>query len=47
MNKQEWLDAQYPRAEERAERFSTISDLEVDPLYTPDDVNGADRKSVV
>ncbi len=46
MNKQEWLDAQYPRTEERAERFSTVSDLEVDPIYTPDDVNGANLEGI-
>lgn len=38
MNKQEWL-AQYPKHEERAARFSTLSDMEVDPLYTPDDLD--------
>ena len=38
MNKQEWL-AKYPKQEERAARFSTLSDMEVDPLYTPEDLN--------
>jgi methylmalonyl-CoA mutase N-terminal domain/subunit len=38
MNKQEWL-AKYPKHEERAARFSTLSDMEVDPLYTPDDLD--------
>jgi methylmalonyl-CoA mutase, N-terminal domain len=39
MNKQEWL-AKYPKQEERATRFSTLSDMEVEPLYTPEDLNG-------
>jgi methylmalonyl-CoA mutase N-terminal domain/subunit len=41
MNKQEWLD-KYPKQEERMARFSTISDMEIEPLYTPEDVNGRD-----
>ncbi|HXG20527.1 MAG TPA: methylmalonyl-CoA mutase family protein [Methylomirabilota bacterium] len=39
MTKQEWL-AKYPKQEERMKRFSTLSDMEVDALYTPDDFNG-------
>jgi methylmalonyl-CoA mutase N-terminal domain/subunit len=39
MNKQEWL-AKYPKQEERAARFSTLSDMEVEPLYTPEDLAG-------
>ncbi len=42
MNKQEWLAQKYPTQRERLERFSTISDMEVSPLYTPDDENGTD-----
>lgn len=42
MNKQEWLAQKYPKQGERMERFSTISDMEVAPLYTPDDKNGTD-----
>lgn len=42
MNKQEWLSQKYPKQGERTERFSTISDMELDPLYTPDDKNGTD-----
>jgi methylmalonyl-CoA mutase, N-terminal domain len=41
MTKQEWL-AKYPKQEERVARFSTISDMEVEPLYTPEDTNGKD-----
>ena len=42
MNKQEWLAQKYPTQGERLERFSTISDMEISPLYTPDDKNGTD-----
>ena len=42
MNKQEWLAQKYPTQGERLERFSTISDMEIAPLYTPDDKNGTD-----
>jgi methylmalonyl-CoA mutase N-terminal domain/subunit len=38
-NKREWLDNTYKKGQERPVRFSTVSDLEVDPLYTPEDVN--------
>jgi methylmalonyl-CoA mutase, N-terminal domain len=38
--KQEWLEKVYKRAGERPVRFSTLSDMEVEPLYTPADVNG-------
>jgi methylmalonyl-CoA mutase N-terminal domain/subunit len=42
MNKQEWLAQQYPKAEERTNRFSTLSDMEIEAIYTPDDQNGRD-----
>lgn len=42
MTKQEWLAQKYPKQEERMPRFSTISDMEVEPLYTPEDCNGTD-----
>jgi methylmalonyl-CoA mutase N-terminal domain/subunit len=42
MTKQEWLAQKYPKNEERMQRFSTISDMEVEPLYAPDDQNGRD-----
>ncbi len=38
--KQEWLEKVYQRATERPVRFSTLSDMEVEPLYTPSDVKG-------
>jgi methylmalonyl-CoA mutase N-terminal domain/subunit len=42
MNKQEWLAQKYPKAEERSSRFSTLSDMEIEAIYTPDDQNGRD-----
>jgi len=42
MNKQDWLAQKYPKNEERLQRYSTISDMEIEPLYTPDDRNGRD-----
>ncbi len=38
--KQEWLEKVYKRGKERPVRFSTLSDMEVEPLYTPSDVTG-------
>jgi methylmalonyl-CoA mutase N-terminal domain/subunit len=45
MTKREWLERRYRTEAERPVRFSTVSDLEVEPLYTPEDVGGdaADR----
>lgn len=42
MNKQEWLAQKYPKKEERMQRYSTISDMEIEPIYTPDDQSGRD-----
>ena len=42
MTKQAWLAQKYPKHEERMQRFSTVSDMEVEPLYTPEDVKGID-----
>jgi methylmalonyl-CoA mutase, N-terminal domain len=36
--KQEWLEQTYKRGSERPVRFSTVSDLALEPLYTPEDV---------
>jgi methylmalonyl-CoA mutase N-terminal domain/subunit len=44
MTKHEWLAQKYPKHEERLQRFSTISDMEVDPLYTADDADGRDNE---
>jgi methylmalonyl-CoA mutase N-terminal domain/subunit len=38
--KREWLDGTYKKGQERPVRFSTVSDLEIEPLYTPEDVTG-------
>jgi methylmalonyl-CoA mutase N-terminal domain/subunit len=40
MTKREWLERCYGGTPERPVRFSTVSDLEIDPLYTADDVPG-------
>jgi methylmalonyl-CoA mutase N-terminal domain/subunit len=36
--KREWLEQSYKRGSERPVRFSTVSDLALEPLYTPEDV---------
>ena len=38
--KQEWLEQTYKAAKERSVRFTTLSDMAVEPLYTPEDVKG-------
>jgi methylmalonyl-CoA mutase, N-terminal domain len=38
--KREWLEQTYKSAKERPVRFTTLSDMPVEPLYTPDDLNG-------
>jgi methylmalonyl-CoA mutase, N-terminal domain len=38
--KRQWLDSTYKKGQERPVRFSTVSDLEIEPLYTPEDVKG-------
>jgi len=40
MTKRDWLEKRKREAPERPVRFSTVSDLEIDPLYTADDVSG-------
>jgi methylmalonyl-CoA mutase N-terminal domain/subunit len=39
--KTKWLETTYRKASERPIRFSTVSDMELDPLYTPEDVTGS------
>ena len=39
-SKREWVERTYSNAAERPARFSTVSDLEIDPLYGPEDVSG-------
>jgi methylmalonyl-CoA mutase N-terminal domain/subunit len=36
--KQEWLERVYRQGKDRPMRFSTVSNIEIEPLYTPDDV---------
>ena len=38
--KQEWLEQSYQSAKERPVRFTTLSDMAVEPLYTPEDLKG-------
>jgi methylmalonyl-CoA mutase, N-terminal domain len=38
--KRQWLESTYKKGQERPVRFSTVSDLEIEPLYTPEDVKG-------
>jgi methylmalonyl-CoA mutase N-terminal domain/subunit len=40
-NKQEWMKGSYQDAKERPVRFSTVSDMEIAPLYTPEDNSGS------
>ncbi len=47
MNKHEWLAQKYPKQGERLERFSTISDMEIAPLYTLEDKNGVDYEQAI
>ncbi len=37
-NKHRWLEETYKRTGERPGRFSTVSDMEIDPVYGPEDV---------
>jgi len=39
--KEKWLKSNYQDAAERPIRFSTISDMEIDPLYTPENLTGS------
>jgi methylmalonyl-CoA mutase N-terminal domain/subunit len=43
MTKPDWLAKRYKESEVRPVRFSTVSDMEVDPLYTEGDVPAPDR----
>jgi methylmalonyl-CoA mutase, N-terminal domain len=36
-SKQEWLEQVYKRGKERPVRFTTLSDMPIEPLYTPED----------
>jgi methylmalonyl-CoA mutase N-terminal domain/subunit len=45
MTKRDWLERRYRQEPERPVRFSTVSDMVVEPLYAPEDVpaGGTDR----
>jgi methylmalonyl-CoA mutase N-terminal domain/subunit len=45
-DKERWLKTTYRDARERPVRFSTVSDLEIEPLYTPEDVKGDYSESI-
>jgi methylmalonyl-CoA mutase N-terminal domain/subunit len=40
MTKREWLEGEYRKSGERPVRFSTVSDMEVEPLYAAEDAPG-------
>ncbi len=40
MTKRDWLERQYRKEPERPVRFSTVSDMEIEPLYAAEDVPG-------
>ncbi len=40
-SKKNWLESTYKQASERPVRFSSVSDMEFEPLYTPADVSGS------
>jgi len=44
MTKREWLDRRYRTEPERPVRFSTVSDMEVEPLYTGEDAGPDDGR---
>jgi methylmalonyl-CoA mutase N-terminal domain/subunit len=43
MTKRDWLERRYRETPERPVRFSTVSDMEVGPLYTADDARDSER----
>jgi methylmalonyl-CoA mutase N-terminal domain/subunit len=40
MTKRDWYERRYRKEPERPVRFSTVSDMQVEPLYTAEDANG-------
>src|SRR5262249_5342175 len=42
MTKRDWLEQRYRKSPERPVRFSTVSDIPVEPLYTADDVSAGE-----
>jgi methylmalonyl-CoA mutase N-terminal domain/subunit len=43
MTKRDWLERRYRETPERPVRFSTVSDMEVEPLYTAADASDSER----
>src|SRR5690349_19592387 len=43
MTKRDWLERHYRGEKERPVRFSTVSDMEVEPLYTGEDAGDGER----
>jgi methylmalonyl-CoA mutase N-terminal domain/subunit len=43
MTKREWLERHYSKSEQRPVRFSTVSDMEVEPVYTAEDAPDGER----
>jgi len=39
-SKTDWMASRYPREADRLPRYSTVSDMEVEPVYAPEDLNG-------
>jgi len=46
VTKQEWLEETYKSAKERPIRFTTVSDMAVEPLYTPEDIKSEYDRSL-
>jgi len=40
ISKREWRERRYPNANDRLRRYSTVSDMEIEPVYTPEDLDG-------
>jgi len=38
--KSEWIPQNYPKSADRLPAYTTLSDLEIEPLYTPEDLEG-------
>jgi len=38
--KADWLETNYPKQADRLERYTSLSDVEVDPLYSDEDLSG-------
>jgi len=45
-NREQWLRETYRRAPERPARFSTVSDMEIEPVYGPEDLSGDFQRDI-